>query len=272
MTDQTHDQTPPGDTGADGPRDLVALLERSMAGVHAPVDRLEAAARARGTTMRRRRRAGAALVSVAAVTTLGLGLPHVLGPESRTAQPPAAGQPTTEAEPSHPWWEMPEQQMRRQLSRLLPDHVRVDSTKQAEPGSRGGALVATVTNTAAGTGMVDVLLSPPAPPSAGISADGEPTVADRLSCPGNLGATDECSVLLDDEGAPYARLASQTVGEITILSAEVLAPDGGMVYVATANTLDDKWGEASTPWGPEPPVGMDDLLVVAESASWRQGR
>ena len=64
-----------------------------------------------------------------------------------------------------------------------------------------------------------------------------------ISCPGNLAPRAQCSELREN-GTVIGRRSSTTFGEVTTLEV-VLRRDGGTVYGATANALDEKWGRTS---------------------------
>ena len=48
----------------------------------------------------------------------------------------------------------------------------------------------------------------------------------------------------------------------------MLRRDGGTVYGATANTLDDKWGRTSPASAEAPPLTLDHLEALLRNDTW----
>lgn len=97
----------------------------------------------------------------------------------------------------------------------------------------------------------------------------EPSLRDRISCPGDLHAPDTCQELRDEGGRLYGRIVENRTGELVYREA-ALSVDGGLVYVAEANSTAEKWG-AGTPVSADlPPLTMAALQAVAEGG-WDRG-
>jgi hypothetical protein len=63
------------------------------------------------------------------------------------------------------------------------------------------------------------------------------------------------------------RATESHVGAVTVHTAAVLH-GRGIVYVATADTTDAKWSETSWASADTPPLSLDQVAAIAESASW----
>jgi hypothetical protein len=59
-------------------------------------------------------------------------------------------------------------------------------------------------------------------------------------------------------------------GDLVVLAVVRNTPDGGRVYVAVANSIDDKWGEDSAlvPGALGPPLTQAQLARIAGDPAW----
>lgn len=91
---------------------------------------------------------------------------------------------------------------------------------------------------------------------------------DDVACPGNLATRAQCTELFADDGTTLiGRRSSTTLGQVTTLEV-VLRRDGGTVYAAAANTLDDKWGRTSPASAEAPPLTLDQLEDLVRNDTW----
>lgn len=241
------------DQREDGAGPIVAALHRTVADVQPPVERLTETARARGRAVRRRRNT---LAVVAGGVVLALGAVGSARLATRTAeQPPPVATP--EEPRTHEWWRQSAAEMARQLEKLLPDNVRIDSTGVRASDPRTGLLRARITNAMAGTGGMTVTLVPTSP-------------GERLSCPEGLVPPDTCVVTEGAAGVTQILERHRVDGELVVISVATALEDGGLVRVAAANTLAEVWNGSAEVWGPEPPVSMGELLAIAESPTWQE--
>ncbi len=58
------------------------------------------------------------------------------------------------------------------------------------------------------------------------------------------------------------------MGPVTVLEVVLRGPGGGEVYVAAANSADDRWGADSTPTSPEVPLTLAQLRPIAADPAW----
>jgi len=53
-----------------------------------------------------------------------------------------------------------------------------------------------------------------------------------------------------------------------VINEVVLRRDGGTVYAASANSLDDTWGPDSAVSAPRPPLTLDQLEALVRNDTW----
>lgn len=281
--------------------ELRTLMTRSVGDLPAPTDRLERSARLQGRGLRRRRRAGTALsglVAAAAVTALAV---TTLGSNSPTAQDyatnepdpvPVQGEKLPHGVPGP--WQMPAKEMLRRLTPVLPagvviDDVALTNTDHA-PGESSrllGHIVGTVTRDGVeGKGSLEVMLrmapvETPTPSSTSTDADGdvtttvsagEPPLSHLITCPPGDYEPEvtvvSCTEVPGSKGTSVGRILTTEYGSLTLHEAYVLNSAGGLVYVATANTVDDKWGEDSPASADRTMLTADEVLAIARAATW----
>jgi hypothetical protein len=88
-----------------------------------------------------------------------------------------------------------------------------------------------------------------------------------ISCPGNLVPRARCTELRAADGTLVGRRSSTTFGDVTTLEV-VLRRDGGTVYAAAANTLDEKPGRSSRASAEVPPLDLDQLEDLVRNDTW----
>jgi len=280
-------------------RGLRELLDSTMTHVGAPTARIEQGARTQGARIRARRRAGG-LLGVAAVTAIAaLTLPslaHGLGggggdvaadPSSMTPSPAPTKSPSSLA---GGWWDMPAPEMLDRLTTLLPEGLTVtdavtmnDDRAPGEPyGPMHGWLSADLRRSATEHGGVNLLLYPPPSPTPSpvttTDANGDehttayaegPSNHQLISCPGNLVDPAQCTELRDADGHHYGRASVSQAGGIVINEVTIATSDGGVVYLAAANTTDPKWGPGSTVTADRPLLDLTQLETIAADPTWK---
>jgi hypothetical protein len=194
---------------------------------------------------------------------------------------------------------MPADVVHDRLLPLLPADVSVDDVVLApddrapgDPDVSTGWLRATLTDSGTRTGDFEIFLWPPdatlaaltpddataAPTAAGEASSADPgsvtvladalSLRDRITCPADPGPDKACVEIEDTDGTHVGRLLTWTPGDLVVREVAVARADGGVVYVATANSTDDKWGWGSSTSAPAPPLTPADLRVIAESDTW----
>lgn len=261
--------------------DLHALMDRALAGLDVPTDRLHDGAVRRGRAERRRRRLASGLVATAAAATVvALGVALAPGPDA------ARGGDVTGQDTGHPersatgWWDMPADQMLDLLQRSLPAGTVVTDHELAPPDRAPGdpavstGWVRTTVESARGTGGLEVLLYSPASLGPADEAQGDdgtayadsPSRRERLTCPGDLTAVDYCRELVDDQGRLLGRVAATVWGDVVVREVTMRVRDG-LVYVGSANSVAPKWGPGTPVSSENPPLSFAELEHLA-SASW----
>ncbi|GAB6985753.1 hypothetical protein [Nocardioides pyridinolyticus] len=247
--------------------DLHEFLDRTLADLDVPTDRLREGALTRGRVVRRRRRAIAALGGVV-VTALaaGLTLPSLAGTDNaddRIAHDTGDPSPDTYVRPAG-WWDMSGGVMRDTLAHLLPARSTVTDEnlgdEELAPGDKptGGWVQVDVLDEGEPAGGMNVVLYPP--------FDTSSFAEDVMTCPGNASEADACTELGDGTG----RLVRWETGGVVTIEATWLLPDGGIVYAAASNSSDDKWGVGSTTDRAVPPVRPAQLAEIAASPLWQE--
>jgi hypothetical protein len=248
--------------------DLHELIDRTLADLPTPTDRIRAGAVTRGRAARRRRRAGAALGGVsAAVLVAAVALPSLAGTDTddRIALDPS-GQPGSSESPAG-WWDMPGAVMRDRLAAQLPEALRITDANLGDedlpPGevADGGWVAIDVAGDDGPAGSLNVLLYPPF--ETGSFAH------DVLTCPGNVPEANSCTVERDTDGTPVGRDVRWARQGVVNLEVTRLMPDGAIIYAASSNSSDDKPGLGSSTDRPRPPVGLVGLGAIAEDPIWR---
>jgi hypothetical protein len=271
MTDDTQ---PTDDTQHSGAQ-LTALMTRSVEELTVPLDRLRHGAVADGRRLKRRRRVLAGLTGTGAaaalVVALSPGLPGADQPGFATDPTPSysetANPPSTEStaggyvDPGPGFWDMPAREMLNRLGPLLPSGVSVvhaqltvpDPAPGQSPKARGWLRVTLARAGVAGQADLELMLwNPVHEPGA-------------VECPGNLepGPGVVCTPLADGAG----RRVQITTGAVVVRGATVHAGKG-FVYVATANSTDDKWGAGSGTSTAEPLLSLDEVEAIARADAW----
>ena len=255
--------------------DLHALMDRALADVEVPTDRIQHGAVRRGRAVRRRRRGAALLGGLAvAATVAGLVVPTVAG--TRSTEGSVAHDTATPSpglyQPPAGWWDLPGAQMRDRLADLLPEGLRITDADLGDedlaPGDqpRGGFVQVDVADDTGPAGGLNVLLYAPQPDDAA----GRAFVRRQISCPGNADVTPaRCTELRDSDGDVVGRSARWDTEGVVVLEVTRLTPDGAVVYAAASNSSDDKWGPGSSIDGERPPVTAAALRAIAASTTWQ---
>lgn len=248
--------------------DLHDYLDRTLADLDVPTDRLRTGAVSRGRVLRRRRRALATLGGVAVtVLAAGLALPSLAGTDDadqRVAHDTGGPSPDTYVRPEG-WWDMPGGVMRDTLVHLLPARSTVTDenlgNEELAPGEEpsGGWVQVDVLVEGEPAGGVNVVLYPP--------FDTSSFAEDVTTCAGDASEAETCTELRD--GGTGRLIRWETDGVVT-LEATWLLPDGGIVYAAASNSSDEKWGVDSTTDRAAPPVRPAQLVDIAASPLWQE--
>ena len=256
--------------------DLRERFDRDLADLLPPRD-LETAVLSRGRRLRARRRAGQAagtLVTAAAGTALVLSL--LGGSGGTTAEPgfaddpPPAASPTpvTEEGPTG-WWDMPARRMLATLKDALPEGVSVAEADLTADGENGpikaiGSLTG-VLDAESGPGRFQILLYPPQPaPAVAADQGGETPFTQRVQCRQYMTT---CKPLLDDDGIPVGRIATDSDQGTTYYDVFLRGPDGGAIYAYVADSSGEKPGY-ELPSATEPPLTVEELVALARDAAW----
>jgi hypothetical protein len=88
-----------------------------------------------------------------------------------------------------------------------------------------------------------------------------------ISCAAELSGQTQCVQIRDAQGTVIGRRLTNQWGG-TIVREVVLRRDGGTVYAASANTLDEKWGADSPSSAERPPLTLDDLENLVRNDAW----
>jgi hypothetical protein len=263
--------------------DLHALMDRALADLPVPEQRLHGSALRTGRQLRRRRRLGvAAGGAVAAAALVAAALPSLAGSSDSTDGGVAVEPtPTPQVRPfeAHPgWWDMPVAEMRARLEVLLPEGVTIQSydkrNTEAAPGEsrvfhgRFGAALRDADD--AGPGSIEIMLYElPQDATAladlraqHLSCDGFPDtwdiaepLADGASCEeGDVqgGRPYQRAIAFEDQGVEYRELRRWT--------------DRGEIYVATSSSTERKWGPPAS--AVHAPLTPAELLEVGTSDTW----
>ena len=285
MTVRSHDAPAPGSDE----QYVREVLDAAMSGARPPLD-LPSAALSRGRRLRTRRRLAVA-GTVAAVGVLAAVAAPLLAPGSVQTRPGGDGDGLVATQPPAPlptqaagWWDMPATDMVTAVEAIAPDGVLVTDpgpleADTPEGGPASGSINPEVSGPR-GPGRVNVVLWPDwggGSQESGAAANGataEPTPAEPyvgpdgwLDCPGNLIDPQQCTVLHDAEGRTVGRRSVSRSGDLVVLEV-TLRRDGGTVYAASVNSLDDKPGAGSAVSAPRPPMTLDELEDLVRNDVW----
>lgn len=253
---------------------LREVIDSAMSGTRAPHD-LPAAALARGRRLRARRRGTYAVAGIAATLALAVAAPWVAAGGDR----PVRGDDLVATQPPAPlpqqpagWWDMPATDMVSAVEAILPDGVVVTDPgpleADTEEGGPAHGWIRPDLRGAGGPGSLNVILYPA--PAQATQADGTDLgPGQQAGCDGELlGERARCEELLDGSGAVIGRRLTQRWRDGVVITEVVLRRDGGTVYAASSNTLDDKWSADSPVSAPRPPLTLDDLENLVRNDVW----
>lgn len=304
MTTQTHNAGPAPESDEAYVREV---LDAAMSGARPPLD-LSTAAMARGRRLRSRRRLAVATTVAAAGALVAVAAPWLAasgdgagtrGDDLVATQPPA---PAT-ARPAG-WWDVPATDMVSAVAAILPDGVRVTDPGPLEADTpEGGPATGWINPTLTGpqgAGALNISLypvvegtSPTDPPVVAPQGScdapehagpvpcndlgpGERTtlspaaVDNDISCAAERSGPTDCVQLRDVDGTVVGRRLTGHWGG-TVVNEVVLRRDGGTVYAASANTLDEKWGADSPVTATRPPLTLDQLEDLVRNDVWVTG-
>lgn len=262
------------------------VIDSAMSGTRPPAN-LPAAALARGRRLRARRRITIASGAVAAGVLVGVAGPWLLSGDTESGQVAHDGAVTSETPTPTPtstptsaptslpptpgpapkgYWDMPAVDMVVALEAILPDGIVVeDPGSLVEDTPEAGPASGYVHSTLAGSigkGDINVMMYP------------DPGAADdeaQIGCPGNLVSPVSCTEVVDADGTHIGRRSTSRTGDVTTFEV-VLTIGEGVVYAATANTADRKWGATSPVTAPRPLLTMDQLVGLARNEVWTSYR
>ncbi len=290
MTIQRNDTAPTPESDEDYVRDLI---DAAMSGTRPPLD-LSTAALARGRRLRTRRRSAWATTAVAVSVLAAVTVPWMLGGSATPADD--SNQVVATAPPAPPehrpgWWDMPATEMVSAVEAILPDGVVVTSPgpliADSPAGGPATGWINPQVDASSGPGRLNVMLyrdpysftvasedTMPTPSSGSTPGAGsEPveitldTEADRTSCDEVFRGSTECVQIHDEDGNVVGRRLTHRWGG-TVTNEVVLRRDGGIVYAASANTLDAKPGAGSPISAPRPPLTLEELEALVHDDVW----
>jgi hypothetical protein len=254
------------------------VLHRATDDLTAPATSLAATATVNGRRLRRRRRVVAAAGTVCAAALVAVPVVAALGGSNPAAGPQVATDPTPSATPTATpsveptphlvdndgWAQMPAAEMATAFEALAPDafgltdvHLTNDDRAPGEPKTQSpGFLMADLTVDGVPAGGVNVILY----------VTGQP--ASKYTCPGDLTKPDRCTEIRRDDGEVIGRRFVSTMGDVVVNGVVLVRSNGGLVYVASSNSVDDKPGYGSTVAGATVPLTLDQLQAIAEDDAW----
>lgn len=257
--------------------DLHDLMDRSLADVHVPTDRLQHGAVQRGRVVRRRRRiataAGAiALATVAAVVVV----PGLAGSDPTEGQ--VAVDPGEHEQPFVPrgWWDMPVKPMHHHLEALLPEGVTIESYQKRSTDSAPGEstvfhgnFMGTIRDADDdGPGSIQIMMyelprdrhSVAEARGQELTCDVENWDVDPLSDPV------QCHTIRGSDGRVRERTVTHTQDGVTYV--EVRRWVGRIsTYFAVANSVERKWGPPAS--AAAAPLTLAELRTIAASPTWQ---
>ena len=166
------------------------------------------------------------------------------------------------------WWDMPATSMIHAVETILPDGVVVIDRGSVGVGTPDGDLASSSIDPdlegPAGPGSINIILYPgPAQGTGEIGTDVE------AGCGGvRTSNRARCEELLDTAGDVIGRRLTERWSGGVVINEVVLRRDGGTVYSASANTLDDKWGADSPRSASRPPLTLDQLEDLVRNDVW----
>lgn len=262
------------DTSTDPGTDLHELMDRSLADLDTPTDRLYDGSLRRGRAVRRRRRARAALGGAAVLAAVAaIALPSLTGSravEGSVATDSGNPQPSL-AEPPPGRWDMPGAVMLHRLEDLLPDNLSVTDAdlgdEELAPGEHpsGGWLQVDLLDADGDpAGGLNVVLYPPFDATAA-------ELNDRSTCDVPLDEGTTCIVLRDADGQVLGRTFRSASGDgvVVVREASVVGPEDAELYAAVSNSSDEKWGVDSTVDTATPPMTIPQLRALISDPHWQ---
>ena len=252
---------------------LREVIDSAMTGTRPPHD-LAAGSLARGRRLRTRHRAGWAAAGVVASGALAVAVPWVAAGGDRpvrdsalvATEPPAPDPTLADVPPG--WWDVPATDMVSAVEAILPDGVVVTDpgplVADIPEGGPAHGWIAPHLLGPSGDGSLNVIVSPgPAPGMGQIGMDRE------VGCGGERSSDRaSCEELLDAQGNVIGRRLTERWTDSVVINEVVLRRDGGTVYAASANTLDDKWSSSSPVSAPRAPLSLDDLENLVRNDVW----
>ncbi len=269
------------------------VLGSAMAGTRPPLD-LSRAAIARGRRRRTSRRLVVATGVAAAGALVAVAAPWLAADPDRAAgrgrDLVATEPPVPQPERASGWWDVPSADMVAAVEAILPDGVRVTDPGSLEADTPEGGpahgWINAQLDAPSGPGRLNVVLAPDpssftvaddptmpagegrAPGSGPVEAvPGEP---DPTSCDEVFSGQTTCVQLRDDDGSIVGRRLTNRWGG-TVTNEVVLRRDGGTIYAASANTLDDKWDADSPVSAERPPLTLNQLEDLVRNDVWVTG-
>jgi len=174
------------------------------------------------------------------------------------------------------WWDMPATEMVGTVEAILPDGVTVTApgpleADTPEGGPAHGWINVHLTGSA-GPGRLNVSLYPEVAEGAEGDEGDELVVtasepSSDIGCGAEHSGRTTCVQIHDDRGTVIGRRLTNRWGG-TLMTEVVLRRDGGTVYAASANTLDDKWGADSPVSAQRPPLTLDQLEDLVRNDAW----
>jgi hypothetical protein len=257
--------------------DLHELMDRSLADLGVPTDRLQRGAVQQGRAVRRRRRVAGAVGAVAAVTLAALLVVTGSGGSDPT-RTDVATEPPADAFGRPGWWDMPVGEMRDRLAALLPDDVAISDYERTNtdhaPGESdawAGVFLGTLRDSAdVGPGSIEVmLLELPIDAAARAQMRREdlrcagfpetwdlPDLTDGAFCEeGEMrgGQPFRRTITYENQGVEYREVRRWT-GQ-------------GEIYAAVSSSTERKWGPPAS--AIHAPLTRAELEVVAGSPTWQ---
>lgn len=206
------------------------------------------------------------------------------------------------------WWDMPATEMVSTVQAILPDGVVLTDSGPLEADTpQGGPARGWINPTlqaAGGAGSLNVILYPYESATVTLTEDEETALAPSsgsdpgcdapelsaaasceevpegeeiqvapsgpgsdISCAEERSGHTQCTQILDAKGEVVGRRLTSRWGG-TVMTEVVLRRDGGTVYAASANTLDDKWGADSPLSADRPPLTLDQLEDLVRNDAW----
>ncbi|MDR7255283.1 hypothetical protein J2X46_004285 [Nocardioides sp. BE266] len=205
------------------------------------------------------------------------------------------------------WWDMPATEMVTTVEAILPDGITVTDPGPLEADTPEGGpahgWISSQLSGATGPGSLNVILSPYVDEPITVTEEGtsvaptsgtdrgceapelssatscvevpegdEVVVAPSgpdsdISCEAEFSGRTTCAQIRDEQGTVVGRRRTNRWGG-TVMTEVVLRRDGGTVYAASANTLDDKWGADSPLSATQPPLTLDQLEDLVRNDAW----